>query len=127
MKHTNNLLKGFGYAYNGIACACAERNVRFHLATAVCVITTALMLPLSALEWAFILSAIALVIVAEFVNTCIEMLCDIITSDYSIPIKRIKDIAAASVLLSALYAIAIAALILYPKILKLYLSNLLYI
>ncbi|WP_018342249.1 diacylglycerol kinase family protein [Cytophaga aurantiaca] len=127
MKHTNNLLKGFTHAYSGFTYACRERNVRFHLAATICVLIAASMLPLSPIEWAFILSAIAFVLVAEFLNTSIEMLCDVITRDYSIPIKKIKDIAAASVLLSALYALAIAFLILYPKLLNLYLSNLLYI
>jgi len=117
MKHTNNLFKGFVHAYNGIVCAINERNVRFHLAATICVCVSAYILQLSMLEWALILSAIVLVLITEFINTCIELICDVLTSDYSIPIKNIKDIAAASVLLSALYASFIAVLILYPKIL----------
>lgn len=116
MKHTNNLLKSFVHAFNGIACASSERNVRFHLVATAGVLALAYLLQLSTSEWALTLSAIVLVLITEFINTCIEMLCDLITSDYSIPIKQIKDIAAASVVLSAVYALAIAILILYPKL-----------
>lgn len=116
MKHTNSLLKSFLYAYNGITCASKERNVRFHIVATACVLALAYVLQLSTIEWALTLSAIALVLITEFINTCIEMLCDLITSDYSIPIKQIKDIAAASVVLSAAYSLAIAILILYPKL-----------
>ena len=117
MKHKNNFFKGFIHACKGIACAITERNVRFHLAATVSVFIIAYILQLSKIEWALILSAIVLVLITEFFNTCIELICDVITSDYSIPIRNIKDIAAASVLLSAVYASFIAVLILYPKIL----------
>ena len=117
MKHTNNLLKSFVHAYNGILSASSERNVRFHLVATAVVSIVAYILQLNAIEWALILSAIALVVITEFINTCIEMICDVITCEYSIPIKQIKDIAAASVVLSAVYALAISILILYPKIL----------
>lgn len=117
MKHTNNLSKSFVHAYNGILCASAERNVRIHLVATGCVFLTGYLLQLSTIEWALILSAIVLVLITEFINTCIELMCDLITSDYSTQIKNIKDIAAASVVISAVYAVAIAVLILYPKIL----------
>jgi len=116
MKHTNNLFKSFVHAYNGVARASTERNVRFHLVSTACVLVIAYILKLSIIEWALILSAIVLVLITEFINTCIEIICDVITSDYSIPIKNIKDIAAASVALSAVYALSIAILILYPKL-----------
>ena len=117
MKHTNNLLKSFLHAYNGITYASNERNVRFHFVATICVLALAYMLQISMIEWALILSTIVLVLITEFINTCIELICDLITTDYSVPIKKIKDIAAASVVLSAVYALAIAFLILYPKLL----------
>ncbi len=116
MKHTNSLFKSFVHAYNGITCASSERNVRIHLAATACVLAVAYALKLSTIEWAFVLSAIVLVLITEFMNTCIEMICDLITSDYSVPIKQIKDIAAASVAVSAIYSLSIAFFILYPKI-----------
>ena len=116
MKHTNNLLKSFVHAYNGIACASRERNVRFHFVATAGVLAVSYILRLNTIEWALILSAIVLVLITEFINTCIEMICDLINSEYSISIKQIKDIAAASVVLSALYASSISLLIIYPKL-----------
>lgn len=116
MKHTNNLFKSFVHAYNGIMQASTERNVRIHLVAATFVCIISFILQLNNIEWALILSAIVLVLITEFINTCMERICDVITSDYSIPIKNIKDIAAASVVLSAVYAVSIAIFILCPKI-----------
>lgn len=76
-------------------------------------------LNLSAVEWALIVSAILSVFIAESINTCIEYVCDLITSDYSFAVKQIKDIAAAAVLISAVYALILAFIILLPKILHL--------
>jgi diacylglycerol kinase len=116
MKHPINWLNSFTYALNGIHIAVKERNVRIHLLATVIVCCVCLQLEISAIEWGMVLSAIALVLITEFINTAIEHLCDFITTDYSIHIKTIKDIAAAAVLLSALYAVSIAILFILPKI-----------
>jgi diacylglycerol kinase len=99
-----------------MARASQERNMRIHLIATIVAIHTSYVLKISILEWIFIISAIALVLITEFINTCIEQLCDLITSDYSLAIKNIKDIAAASVVISAFYAFIIALFILLPKI-----------
>ncbi|MGN6647486.1 MAG: diacylglycerol kinase family protein [Cytophaga sp.] len=116
MKHPINWLNSFAYALNGMFEAVKERNVRFHLLSAILVCGICLQLKLSAIEWGLISSAIAAVLITEFINTAIENLCDFLTADYSIHIKKIKDIAAAAVLLSALYAVTIALLFILPKI-----------
>ena len=116
MKHPTNWLNSFAYAWNGIRQAAKERNVKFHLLASVVVCGFSLRLELSTVEWGFILSAIALVLITEFLNTAIEHLCDFLTTDYSIHIKKIKDVAAAAVLLSALYAVSIALLFILPKL-----------
>ena len=55
-----------------------------------------------------------------------EQINDMITNGYSVHVKHIKDIAAAAVLISALYALAIASFILLPKILHLTTYNYVY-
>ncbi|ABG59834.1 diacylglycerol kinase family protein [Cytophaga hutchinsonii] len=119
MKHPVNWFNSLNYACNGLRLLCSERNFRIHLLAAVSVCILSLCLHLSTLEWAFIASAIVLVLVTESINTCIEYLCDFITADYSFAIKKIKDIAAAAVLLSTVYALTLAFIILLPKILYL--------
>lgn len=119
MKHPANWFNSLAYAFHGIKLLYRERNFRFHLLASAAVCLTASYVGLSATEWAFILSAIALVCITESMNTCIEYVCDYITTDYSSAVKQIKDIAAAAVLLSVIYALIIACIILLPKILYL--------
>ncbi len=116
MNQVNNWLNSFKHAFNGMAVATSERHIRVHMVATVLVICTAFILHISTIEWLFVYSAIALVFVSELINTCIESLCDLISIDYSILIKKIKDVAAASVVISAIYAIVVATLIILPKI-----------
>ncbi len=119
MKHPANWFKSFTYACNGLKVLCSERNFRIHLLATITVCILSACLNLSPLEWAFIASAIILVLITESINTCIEYVCDFITADYFFAIKQIKDIAAAAVLMSSIYALILATIILLPKILYL--------
>ena len=53
-------------------------------------------------EWVVSLIAVAIVLVAETTNTAIEMICDFMHDKYNEDIGRIKDAAAALVLIVAL-------------------------
>ncbi len=119
MKHPGNWFKSLLHAVNGLRLATQERNMRIHLLASITVLLLSYTLDVSIIEWAFICSAIGFVLVTECVNTCIEYICDMITTDYSIHVKQIKDIAAAAVLVSTLYALSIASFILLPKLLHL--------
>jgi diacylglycerol kinase len=116
MNQLNNWLNSFKHAFNGLILAISERHIRVHIAASILITCIGYLLDTSTIEWLFICSAIALVFVSELINTCIESLCDIITLEYSPFIKKIKDIAAASVLISAIYAIAVAIFTVLPKL-----------
>lgn len=119
MKHPSNWLKSLSHAINGLITSTAERNIRIHIVAAFSSITLGLALDFMLLEWCITASAIAAVLVSELINTALEHLCDFITTDYSIHIKRIKDLSAAAVLVASLYALSVALLIFIPKILHL--------
>ncbi len=53
---------------------------------------------------------------AEFFNTAVEYICDIISPEYDEKVKIIKDIAAAGVLMFGIAFFATQAIILLPKI-----------
>ncbi|AMC93368.1 diacylglycerol kinase [Erysipelothrix larvae] len=72
---------------------------------------------ISVIEWLFIISAIFIVLIAEFLNSAIEDICDLLIKKYDLHVKEIKDIAAAAVLLAALYAVVVGVVILGGKIL----------
>ncbi len=65
-------------------------------------------------EWLWIVSAVFLVLVAETFNTAIEKLTDLVSPKYNDLAGKAKDLGAAAVLLSSIYAIIIAALIFIP-------------
>lgn len=119
MKHPGNWLKSLSHAIHGLREATDERNMRFHLVATLCIIVLGFAVHLTLYEWCMVSSAIAAVLVCELINTAIECICDFITTDYSIQIKRIKDLSAASVLIASVYALLIALLIFIPKILHL--------
>lgn len=110
-------VKSFGYAYNGFRIFIKEEfNARIHLFVTIAVIVTGFVVKLERHEWVAVLFAIGLVLATEIINTAIENLADIISPEKNEKIKRIKDLSAAAVLLSALIACIIGALVFLPKI-----------
>ena len=58
--------------------------------------------------------AIALVWVAEIVNTAFEHLCDVVQPDLHVSVKSAKDVAAGAVLVAAMAAAVIGGLVFLP-------------
>ena len=92
-----------------------EHNFRIHLVAAVLAVGLSVILEITKLEFIAVIIAIVLVLAAEIVNTCIEKLCDLISLEHNDQIKIIKDMAAASVLVSAIAAFIIGMVIFIPK------------
>lgn len=92
-------VKAFEYAVRGIINTVkSERNMRIHLCIAFYVVLAGFVAHISALEWAAVLICIAMVLGAECINTAFEYLCDALHPGWSKDIGRVKDTAAASVL-----------------------------
>ena len=72
---------------------------------------------ITATEWLWLLSAITLVWFAETMNTAFEYLCDVVQPEFHSSVGRAKDIAAGAVLITAIYAVAVGALVLLPALL----------
>lgn len=104
-------LRSFGHAFAGIGNALrTEAHLRFHIAAAVLVLTAAAVCGFSAERLAILWVLSGLVVALELVNTAIEHTCNAVTRDYSVRIKRAKDLAAGAVLAAAIAAVAVAAL-----------------
>lgn len=109
----------FGYAFEGIATAWRrQRNVRIHAVLAVLVVIAGIVLGLSPLSWAIVGLAIALVLVAELLNTALEALVDLVSPDEHPLAKHAKDVAAAAVLVASAGALAAGAFVLAATLLK---------
>lgn len=110
-------LAGFGYAVDGIFYSLkTQRNMRVHFAAALLVLGLAFYLNLDSRDLLFLVFAITLVIMAEMFNTAIEAAVDLAVSEFH-PLARIaKNVAAGAVLVAALNALAVAYLILFPRL-----------
>ena len=71
---------------------------------------------LSITEWLICILLFALVISLELVNTAIEAVVDLCSPDYHELAKYAKDVAAGSVLISAIASVVIGLIIFIPKL-----------
>jgi diacylglycerol kinase len=111
------LIRSFAYAWNGFRiCFVTEPNFRIHTLLALVAAIFAIVFQISAIEWIATGFCIAFVTAMEMLNTAIEKLCDLIHKDVHPGIKKVKDIAASAVLVSAIFSLATGLIIFLPKI-----------
>lgn len=115
------LIRSFGYAFKGMSYALGTQlNVRIHLVLTAVALVLGYYLQISFAEWLWILLCIALVISVELLNTAIETLTDMVSPGYHEKAGHVKDIAAAAVTVTALFALAVGCMIFLPKIIVLF-------
>lgn len=108
----------FGWALHGLRSALAtEPHLRFHAAATVVVVGLGIALPLSAWERAALVLAIGLVWVAELLNTALETLVDLVHPGRHPLAGRVKDVAAAAVLVAAVASAGVGVAVLGPPLL----------
>ena len=109
-------IKSFVPAINGIKLTIKnEKNTWVHLIATFFALVAVFLFKLTYFESLFILSAIFIVWICEFFNTAIEYTLDFISIENNPKIKNIKDISAAGVFLSVLYALIVAIYITINK------------
>lgn len=121
VEKNHHLIQAMGHAWDGIIdVVTQERNMRYHLLAAVTVIILGFLLNVDRLEWLWLLLAILVVFSAEFLNTVIEAVTDLLGEHhYDVNIKKAKDVAAGGVLITAIFAVLVGLIIFLPKLLKL--------
>ena len=113
-------LESFKYAFNGFRTLfLEEHNARIHLFIALIIIFAGFYYDLSNIEWLFIILCIGLVFFAELVNSSIENIADFVSPEKHTSIKKVKDLAAAAVLTSAITSVIVGLIIFLPKIFSL--------
>jgi diacylglycerol kinase len=117
MKEIMRWLRSFRFAYEGLQYALAtQRNMKFHFFVSFVALSSALLLHISKVEILFIILAIILVIMTELINTAIEQTVDLAMPEQHPVAKIAKDLAAASVLVAAAFAVAVGAIVFYEPI-----------
>ncbi|WP_127592086.1 diacylglycerol kinase family protein [Paenibacillus lautus] len=115
--HRQSLYRAFGCAIRGILTAVqTERNMKIHIAAALIVFIAAALLQLDRVGWLFLVLAIALVFIAELVNTAVEAIIDLISPEEHVLARVAKDTAAGAALVAAVFAVVIGILVFYEPV-----------
>jgi diacylglycerol kinase len=111
-------IQAFIYAFSGWWYVIrTQRNAWIHMVVSLAVILMAFLLHISAGGWAMIVLAIALVWIAEFLNTALEAVVDLASNHQQHELARVgKDVGAAAVLIAAIASIIIGLLVLGPPL-----------
>lgn len=107
-----NAFAGLGWAFS------TQPNFRVHIILAIAALSLGIFLGISPVEWAVILFTIVLGLSAEMINTSLEAMTDLITSQWRQDAKIAKDVAAGMMLTVAIGACVVGILIFGPKILN---------
>lgn len=111
------LADSFGYALSGLWYALrTQLNMRIHLSVTVVVVVLGLYVGLDWTQWAVLILTIGAVLIAELFNTVAEAALDATTPYYHPLVKIAKDVAAGTVLLTALFSVLVGLLILGPPL-----------
>lgn len=87
------------------------------MVVSISVILMSFILHINASSWALILLAIAMVWIAEFLNTALEAVVDLASNHQQHELARVgKDVGAAAVLIAAVASIIIGLLVLGPPL-----------
>ena len=108
-----------GFAVNGFRIAFRYHpNIQRQLIIGVTAVALGVVMKISSIEWMILTVTITMVFLAEFMNTVIEEVVNLMTSEYHLQAKVAKDVAAGMVLLTSIMSIIIGILLFGPKLLK---------
>jgi diacylglycerol kinase (ATP) len=108
--------RSFGHAFSGWWHVIrTQRNAWIHAVVSIMVLVLSFWLGISRMEWVMIIGAIALVWIAEFLNTALEVVVDLATNHAHHELAKVgKDVGAAAVLIAATASVVIGLVILGP-------------
>lgn len=119
MNRIKEFSKSFSFAWRGLKYVIVnEKNFQNEVIIGILVVLAMIYYQVSRAEMVALFMVIMAVLIMELVNTIMERVVDILKPRVHPYARLIKDLMAASVLLSAVLAIIIGLLIFIPYILK---------
>lgn len=106
-RNHHSLFKAFVNAFRGLRYALRERSFFIQLIIGFFAVVLAFILELSFGETAVIIILSVLVLLSEIINTIVEKTLDIVSKEQNSEIAKIKDMAAAGVLIFSVTAFLI--------------------
>ena len=120
MNYIKKRIQSFGYAFQGLGTLFRETpNAQIQLIAAIVAVMLGFLLHISTEEWLVVIIVIGLVLALEAINSSLETLADYACNKEIHPlIRKVKDLAAAGVLLAALAALVVGIVLFLPKIIS---------
>lgn len=97
-----------------------QKHMRRHFVVALALLLMVLLLRVSPLEFTVLTISVCFVLFAELLNTSIEVVVDMVTTEFSPLAKTAKDVAAGGVLIAAIGAVVMGTLVLSRYIFPIY-------
>lgn len=108
-------ISSFGHALRGIKWFFNETyHAKIHAIAAMLAVLLGIYCRISKTEWGLIVLAMALVFVAECLNSALEYVVDLAAPEYHLLAKKAKDTAAGAVLLASFFSVIIASIVFIP-------------
>jgi diacylglycerol kinase len=115
-KSVRNAFRGLKYVSK------TEKNFQLELVAAAAVIILIIVLDVKSWEAVILIFLVMWILVAELVNTVLEKVVDILKPRIHPYARIIKDIMAATVLVSSIFSLAIGIIIFWPYFTKIFLG-----
>ncbi len=117
VQKSRTFLESLSYAVEGLLyCVRTQRNMRIHALLALLALMAGVVVGVSPIELSILILTVSLVMVSEMLNTAVEAVVDLVTTTYH-PLARIaKNVAAGSVLLSAVASLFIGLQIFFARL-----------
>lgn len=113
----NKHIQSFHLALSGICYAIrTQLNFIVHSVSATLVILLGLYFQISQVEWVVLILTIVMVFIAEMINTSIESMTNLITTEHRQHAKIAKDVSAGMVLTAAIGAVVVGGVIFGPRL-----------
>ena len=111
--------ESFRTALSGLAHALnTQKNFQLQVLIGLVTVLVAWFLDFTRIEWLILIITIALVLVAELLNTVVEVVVDLAVKEKLLPDARLaKDVSAAAVLLLSIFAVFVGLLLFIPHFL----------
>lgn len=108
----------FSHAFSGLWWSLrTQPNFQIHAALSIAVLLLAVYFRISSVEYIILTFTIVLGFVAEMVNTAIECVTDLVTTEWKKQAKIAKDVSAGMMLTVAFGAVTVAIVIFLPYLL----------
>ena len=111
--------ESFRTAFSGLVHALnTQKNFQLQVLIGLVTALVAWFLDFTRIEWLILIITIALVLVAELLNTVVEVVVDLAVKEKLLPDARLaKDVSAAAVLLLSIFAVFVGLLLFIPHFL----------